>query len=434
MDGCMRLASLRSPGRWFLAALICASAIVLSPASPASAHASLVGSDPSYGSTVTVAPTTVKLLFDNLVEPGLVKVRLKNEAGEEIGKGELVGERTPRADVEFTLPAHDVGSFSISWVSFAFDGHVVSGTVPYTVDPNATAATLNQDAVAPPEGSGSGSTNRVIDIVEIQLRFLSYVAMAALFGALLWAALLRARDGAAIEIMAKASAGAIFPAAMAASALAILRGAVGAWRLVDGGYEPSALVRLLWDGQLGGYLLAAALFAAVWDGTNRTRQFAFGAAGAALTAALGHAASAPAPGIGSMLMAAHLVVAATWVGSVSLLAYVSTDKAFGAIETRWAELRPALNRLGALLWMGVGVLAITGLRAAAVYGDGLPDGRWGITLAGKLVLVVAGGGIGLTHYVAGRSGRALRPATLVAEATLLVLATTAAAVLSVTTF
>lgn len=157
------------------------------------AHASLIGTTPAYQAALETAPETVELVFDNLVEPGLVKVRLKDATDTEIGKGALIGTREPRNQVQFNLPAHGDGSYLITWVSFAFDGHIISGTIPYTVGAVADGNTGPQSdgvsgdtggTVKPP--TQTGSTNKIIDVAEIQTRFLSYVGFAALFGALLW--------------------------------------------------------------------------------------------------------------------------------------------------------------------------------------------------------------------------------------------------------
>lgn len=416
-------------------------------AGEASAHASLLASTPAYGSTLSVAPSTVQLQFDNPIEPGLVKVRLKEEGTErEIGKGTLVGERTPRAGVEFTLPAHGPGSYFISWVSFAFDGHIVSGTIPYTVDPNATAGgQAGEPGVEDQPGEAtveplvdSGKSNRVIDIVEIQLRFLMYLGLAAVLGGSLWRIILP-KSGEGAAMLLKTARDGAFAGGMLAAVMAVLRCGCEIWRILDAGYGAGELGPQFASGQLSGYVLAAGLFtlAAMWtrrdESAGRAWRPILAAGGAAfLTAALGHAAGKPAPGIGAVLMGAHLVAAAIWVGSVGILAYVATDTKFSSVETRWGELREGLNSLGAVLLTAGGVLALTGARAAYIYGDGMPAGAWGATLSVKLLLGLGGGTIGLFHYLRGRRGQALNNKTLAVEACLLVLVMTAAAVLSVT--
>lgn len=408
---------------------------------------------------MTEAPAVVQLQFDNLIEPGLVKVRLKEAGTEtEIGKGVLVGERTPRTGVEFTLPEHGAGSYLITWISFAFDGHIVSGTIPYTVDPNATSSGGNnagtgttEDGTAVPD---PGSSNRIIDIVEIQLRFIGYLGMAALFGGIIWLLALRRGGEAANMLLGTAEKG-LIGGAYLAGALSLSRGGLEVWRLFDGGYQLGEIWPQLANGHLSGYLAATGLFVAGGYLANKARLSgagdnsedsmgaasnrnsvllvgAMGAFGSMILASLGHAAGQAAPGVGSVLMGAHLIAASIWVGGVGMVAYVATDTKFAKIEGKWTELKPSLDQLGRVFIVSFMVLAVSGIRAAYVYGEGMPEGTWGLTLVAKLAIVGGGGLIGLFHYVRGRQGRALSAKTLAVEAALLVLAMTAAAVLSTT--
>ena len=469
--------------RWFrtvLAAIIAYLSIGTIGAGEVKAHASLIGSTPAYGSVITEAPGTVQLVFDNLVEPGLVKVRLKDGNDVEIGKGTLVGERSPRNEVEFTLPAHTTGSFLITWVSFAFDGHIVSGTIPYTVDPNGAASTTeggSGEAEAVPVQDG-GSTNRLIDIVDIQLRFLSYIGFSMVFGALLWIWALRRRDGmevvhlgasnadsdgqlesnsgeellrdfeptggagAETQKSGESSSDLINRLAGQAKSLGMwiiaaglfARAAASAWRFVDGGYETSDVINQLWSGQVGGYLIAAIAVMAVaaWPKLPEAAGATAAIFGAVLSAGLGHAASEPAPGVNTVLMGLHIIAAGLWVGGAGVLGYAATEASFKANKHRWVELRTSLSKVSSVFIGSAIVLAATGTRSAFVYSENVLEGRWGLTLAAKLVLVAGAGVIGLYHYLRSKKGEGLSSATLVVESALLVLTLTAAAVLSVT--
>lgn len=444
-------------------------------ATPAKAHASLIGSVPAYGATLAEAPETIELLFDNLVEPGLVKVRLKDGNDVEIGKGTLVGERTPRNEVEFTLPAHGEGSYLITWVSFAFDGHIVSGTIPYTVDPDgatSTPSTPTEEGTAGDEAapvvSTSGTTNRIIDIAEIQARFLNYIGFAALFGALLWRWAIGRRsrgatpdattpgtttsDTTAVDVATPAPAAETVEALDAKTKLSeIVNGAytlgvwlavftlaaragVSAWRFIDAGYSSGETIGQIWSGQVGGYLMAAIILAWVAvQGRNNAVIFAGSTVAAALSAGLGHSASEPAPGVNTVMMAIHIVAASIWVGGVGVLGYAATDGAFQKITDRWSQLREAVANASSAFIAAAVALTITGIRTAYVYSDGMPSGRWGLTLAAKLALAGGAALIGLYHYQRSKRGEGTANATLIVEAGLLVLTLTAAAVLSVTT-
>jgi copper transport protein len=491
-------------------------------ATPAKAHASLIGSVPAYEATLTEAPETIELLFDNLVEPGLVKVRLKDGNDVEVGKGALIGDKSPRNEVKFTLPAHGEGSYLITWVSFAYDGHIVSGTIPYTVDldgatntpgitdtPNTLdtpantldtpantldtpANTLDTPGTPAEEGTTgdgsapmvniSGTTNRIIDIAEIQARFLSYIGFAALFGALLWRWAIGRRIGEPIVASAKdalerclhtegrdatpeaTTAGVRAPEEAVPEPAAetfkpldaktkfseIVNGAyslgvwltiltlaarscVSAWRLIDGGYDGIETIEQIWSGQVGGYLAAAIILAWIAiRARNNAVVFAGGTVAAALSAGLGHSASEPAPGVNTVMMAIHIVAASTWVGGVGVLGYVATDGAFQKIADRWNQLREAVSNASSVFIAAAVALTLTGIRSAYVYSDGIPSGRWGLMLAAKLAFAGGAALIGMYHYQRSKRGEGTAKATLIIEAGLLVLTLTAAAVLSTT--
>jgi copper transport protein len=425
--------------RTLRALLVALSALVLvvgwAPSS-VSAHTSLIGSEPSYASTVQSAPTEIRLVFDNPTEPGLVKLRLRDAEGNEVGKGELVGERLPTTSIIFALPEHGVGEWSVSWVAFAFDGHVVSGSIPYTVDPAATGSTAAPGQISPPPelpSDASGSSNTVIDIAEIQARFVSYLALAVLFGAAGWVLLIGRASGPVADLVGRSAASAV-PVAAVAAALALLgRGSVALWRLLDGGFEVAELPALVGTGQLGAYLLAAILAATAVRRSATWWPLAAGTAAGLVASSVGHAASYSAPGIGAVLAGAHTVAGVAWVGAVVVFAYVASDSSFSAIEDRWTALRPSLETLGRWLIAGAVVLTVTGVRSAMVYANGVPSGRWGLTLAAKLALVLVASMLGAFHFWRGRRGRGLSVATLSIEAVVLCLTLTAAAVLSTTT-
>jgi len=460
------------------------------------AHASLIGTTPAYQAALETAPETVELIFDNLVEPGLVKVRLKDATDTEIGKGTLIGTREPRNQVQFSLPTHGDGSYLITWVSFAFDGHIISGTIPYTVGVVADGNGPAQPDAAGGETGGTvkpptqtGSTNKIIDVAEIQTRFLSYVGFAALFGALLWGWALGGtkhsrrfagpdilddnrdednrkpkefgltesgaqadsteenpaqkdavgdafvdKSGVAVDTLNRTASGARWVGLAIIVAALVARGGVGVWRFFDGGYTFGETLRQTWGGQLSGYVIAIAVVAVVAVlGKNRPGITAAGVAvAAALSSSVGHAASENMPGINSILMGVHLIAAGTWVGGVGILAYAATERTFSSNRERWVELAPALKRVSGAFIAAVVVLAATGTRAAFVYNEEPLEGRWGTTLTAKLTLAVGAGLIGLYHSRRGARGESLSKTTIVVEACLLTLVLTAAAVLSVT--
>jgi len=124
-------------------------------AGPASAHNVVVGTTPTSGSTVTEAPESVEITFDeavlNLAADGSSTVISVTDAdGTEHATGcPTTQDRT--ASVPVTLgPA---GEYTVDWRIVSADGHPTSGQFAFTYDPPAGAAAAAPAAEATPCGS-----------------------------------------------------------------------------------------------------------------------------------------------------------------------------------------------------------------------------------------------------------------------------------------
>ncbi|MFE7408358.1 copper resistance protein CopC [Isoptericola sp. NPDC057559] len=124
-------------------------------AGPASAHNVVVGTTPATGSTVTEAPESVEVTFDeavlNLAADGSSTVISVTDAdGAEHATGcPTTQDRT--ASVPVTLgPA---GEYTVDWRIVSADGHPTSGQFSFTYDPPAGTTAATPDAAATPCGS-----------------------------------------------------------------------------------------------------------------------------------------------------------------------------------------------------------------------------------------------------------------------------------------
>lgn len=102
-------------------------------AGAAAAHPHLQKSTPAEGSTLSAAPSFVELVFSEPARITTLSVQ-KNQSAPEALKA-LPTDTKPTAKV--TLPALTPGAYAISWRVIGSDGHVMSGTLHFTV---ATAA------------------------------------------------------------------------------------------------------------------------------------------------------------------------------------------------------------------------------------------------------------------------------------------------------
>lgn len=121
-------------------------ALLLVGPGPASAHASLVGSDPEDGATLTTAPTAITFTFnENIGNPAYVSVIAPN--------GSKVAVSDVRAvDMEVTGTLADVdqkGRYTAAYRVVSADGHPVQGTIHFS----ATSGRTVEQVEAPDEGT-----------------------------------------------------------------------------------------------------------------------------------------------------------------------------------------------------------------------------------------------------------------------------------------
>jgi len=147
-------------------------------AAPASAHASLVSSDPSPNAVLATPPSRVVLHFDEQVETTLGAITLSDAKGAVVASG---AERIDPATIGLTLPSLADGAFVVVYHVTSADGHPVEGGFTFQVGAGgADTSGLLQDALA-----GSNS-NDVAGVLLAVSRWVSFFAFAALVGSALF--------------------------------------------------------------------------------------------------------------------------------------------------------------------------------------------------------------------------------------------------------
>ena len=103
-------------------------------AAPAAKHTHLERSEPGADSTITVAPTAIKLWFSEPVQIRVTTARVTgaNEAALDLAAARLgTGERAPVIlDIRGTVAP---GRYSVAWRTMSRDGHPVRGTFAFTL-------------------------------------------------------------------------------------------------------------------------------------------------------------------------------------------------------------------------------------------------------------------------------------------------------------
>ena len=130
-------------GNVVLRVTLLSAALLMVGSGPASAHASLVGSDPEDGASLATAPATITFTFnENIGNPAYVSVTAPNGSKVAVTKVRAVDNR-----VTGTLAKVDQkGRYTAAYRVVSADGHPVEGTIHYTAT---TGRTVKQ--VDPPD-------------------------------------------------------------------------------------------------------------------------------------------------------------------------------------------------------------------------------------------------------------------------------------------
>ena len=110
-------------------------ALLLTGAAGAGAHAFLDRADPRAGSTVKVAPAQVRIWFTESLEPAFSSLRIVNEAGRRVDKGDSQVDPTNLRLLRVSLPPLPPGTYKVIWRVLSVDSHVTEGDFTFRVTP-----------------------------------------------------------------------------------------------------------------------------------------------------------------------------------------------------------------------------------------------------------------------------------------------------------
>ncbi|PMS19699.1 copper resistance protein CopC [Trinickia dabaoshanensis] len=115
-----------------LAGLSAASAIALVPVA-ALAHGKLETAAPALGSTVDVAPNTLRLAFNEDIEPNFSSVKVSDANGAQVTKEKArVDASNPRV-MTLAVPKLTSGAYTVQWAVMTADAHKTKGTYTFKV-------------------------------------------------------------------------------------------------------------------------------------------------------------------------------------------------------------------------------------------------------------------------------------------------------------
>ncbi|WP_374457934.1 copper resistance CopC/CopD family protein [Nocardioides sp.] len=172
-----------------LVALALALLVVVGAGAPASAHAELVDSDPDEGAIVDVAPETVTLTFNEPVRLTSQQIAVYDAQGDEVASTAGASGEEVRVDLA-DAAALDDGTYVVSWNVLSGDGHPISGALTFSV--GAPSASV----VAPPEPESSSAA---VTVLRDGLTVVTYVGLLLAAGLALFVVLVLPRTWAGGE-------------------------------------------------------------------------------------------------------------------------------------------------------------------------------------------------------------------------------------------
>lgn len=161
----------------------------LGSASPVSAHADLVVSNPSASAVLEQGPKEISLRFTEPVTPVDRSVEVFNQQGQLIQIGDaIIDPSDATAVVVQDLPELPLGQYVVAWRVLSADGHVAQGAFSFqigTQQSSQSGADIVADVLAGLATSREGPPG--LDAVRYGARFAVFVGLAALMGTLLFA-------------------------------------------------------------------------------------------------------------------------------------------------------------------------------------------------------------------------------------------------------
>lgn len=421
------------PRRLTLFALVLGSmvaSVVGLSAGIASAHNTLVSSDPTDGAQLSAAPTQITWTFDKAVPLETMTVTLIDPSG---ARSELSGSThgaAGDAEVVTPLPTLGLGPVSLRWRLVGPDGHPITGRVDFTITapapttpaPIATAApsiavapptpasiatTVPAIAVAPTtppstsmgeatattsgdEGDGSSSTPTFIRWV---LRYASYLSIMAVVGILLTTAYVWAGAGSHPVLRRILSHSLFATAALGFLQLLVVAsdvsgksptssfGSIDAAMTTDAGMAFAIRIILalaMWLLLFQYRIVHADIYwtAVSLPGLGLLATWAFA----------GHSRSMRWPAVGVASDVAHHAAAAAWIAGLAIVGWIVIPKTPADVLVR------AVRRFSRVAAISVAVLVSTGLvQTVRLVGSpfDLLDASHGRFLAAKVVVLAA---------------------------------------------
>jgi copper transport protein len=382
---------------------------LLAPA--ASAHASLVSTDPAEGAVLASAPAEITLTFDEPVTLAASSSHLYDAQGAEVAAEARSVDRVVTVTPGEAMPH---GTYVVTYRVISSDGHPVTGSLSFSV------GAPSETVVAP--GTAGGETSSSVTVLHSLVQGITYAALFLAAGLAVFVVLLLPAAG-GLEVLRWRLRRVMRRAAVVAATGAVLLVPIGVTYQQGLGLDGLA-TGTAWTGWGSADALVAALIglglagaaAALTPGAP-TRQRAgvvMASAGLALAAValVGHTRSYGPPVLVVISDVVHVLAAATWFGGL-----VGLTISLPTLSKRERLAATALARFSVVAGGLLAAVAVAGLLLGwRILGSwsGLVETTYGLILLSKtflvgLVVLVAGWNryrlLPRVHSAAGYQGR-----------------------------
>ena len=357
-----------------LVLLVLTAGLALAIVTPVEAHALPVSTIPEANATLQIAPTRVEIYFNQAVDPTFSKISILDTNGNRVDAGDVTLDPVDNTHLYVTMRPVGDGVYTVAWTALsATDGHLTTGSFPFAVGIENTAALANAPKV-------TGSAN--ITPEEVISKGLLYVVISALMGEILfsflvWEPSLRQTGISSLQVSGyqtnshRLALGAILLLIVVDIARIPIQAGLASGQGILQPLDPRVASILLSTrfgtlaiARLG---LALALAGLILPAQNRWNRWAgFGLCLLlALTFSLeGHAAEGNSPLLPIFADWMHVLAVSVWVGGLyHFLAGLWTTRALPA-EDRTRLTAHLIPHFSSMALVSVSILAMSGLYAA----------------------------------------------------------------------
>jgi copper transport protein len=156
-------------------------ALVVALAAPASAHATLLSTDPSSGGVYDTSPKAVTLRFSEPVEVALGGIRVYGSDRDRVVTGSPQHPDGEQSQVSVSLPKLSDGTYVVTWRVTSADSHPIDGAYSFQVGPKATLSGKDAKGAAASLLATTGGSRTVGVLYGID-RGVLYAGIALLLG------------------------------------------------------------------------------------------------------------------------------------------------------------------------------------------------------------------------------------------------------------